>query len=154
MKKIVVLGAGCFWSVEENFFHLDGVLSTEVGYAGGHTKNPTYEEVCRKNTNHAEVVKVVFDDEKISFAKILEFFFKIHDPTQVNRQGVDIGSQYRSVIYTHSKVEKQKAENFKQELQKFYKKKPIATQIELLPNYYQAEEYHQKYIQKRKKILF
>ena len=155
MKKTLVLGAGCFWGVEEKFSQLEGVLNTEVGYAGGHTKNPSYEEICQKNTNHAEVVKVIFDDNKISFEKILEFFFKIHNPTTINRQGVDIGNQYRSVIFINNEDEKQAAESFKQKLQeKLYKKQKIATQIEILPNYYQAEDYHQKYIQKKNQILF
>lgn len=151
MEETVVLGAGCFWGVEQNFLNLTGVNDTEVGYAGGHTKNPTYEAVCRGDTNHAEVVKVIFDNNKISLLEILRFFFKIHNPTQINRQGVDIGSQYRSVIYVYDEAQEKQAAQVKQELQqKIYKNEPIATQIAILPNYYKAEDYHQKYIQKQK----
>ncbi len=155
MERIIVLGAGCFWGVEENFRSLNGVIDTQVGYAGGHTKNPTYEDVCSTDTNHAEVVKVVFEDKQISLEQILEFFFKIHNPTQINRQGVDLGSQYRSVIYVANEKELQQAENFKIELQeKIYGKKIIATEIAILPNYYKAEVYHQQYIQKNNSKMF
>ena len=154
MERIIVLGAGCFWGVEENFRSLNGVINTQVGYAGGHTKNPTYEDVCSTDTNHAEVVKVVFENKQISLEQILEFFFKIHNPTQINRQGVDIGSQYRSVIYVANEKELQQAENFKIELQeKIYGKKIIATEIAILPNYYKAEAYHQQYIQKNNRMF-
>ena len=155
MEKTIILGAGCFWGVEENFSQLEGVLQTQVGYAGGYTDNPTYKEVCSKKTGHAEVVKVVFDEKKISLVEILEFFFKIHDPSQVNGQGVDIGSQYRSTIFTQNEQDKEVAEKLRDELQeKIYKKDKITTEIAILPNYYKAEEYHQKYIQKKKKNFF
>ena len=155
MEKTIIVGAGCFWGVEENFYQLEGVLHTQVGYAGGHIDNPTYKEVCSKKTGHAEVVKVIFDEKKTSLIKVLEFFFKIHNPTQVNRQGLDIGSQYRSVIFTGNKQDKEIAEKLRDKLQEeIYKKDKIATEIALLPNYYKAEEYHQKYIQKQKKIIF
>lgn len=150
MKKKAVLGGGCFWGIENKFQSLKGVVETEVGYAGGTTKNPTYEEVCGKQTNHAEVVKVIFDEEVVSYNEILDFFFKIHDPTQLNRQGWDIGSQYRSIIFATDKAQLEVAEMTKKALEENSTfNKSIATQIEILPNYYKAEEYHQKYILKK-----
>ncbi len=151
MKKEAILGGGCFWGIENEFYSLGGVVETEVGYAGGTTQNPTYEEVCGKKTNHAEVVKVVFDETIISYEEVLDFFFKIHNPTQLNRQGWDIGSQYRSVIFAKDKKQLEIAEVHKKLLtEKNVFNKPIVTQIELFSNYYRAEEYHQKYILKKR----
>ena len=151
MNKETVFGGGCFWGIENKFQSLKGILETEVGYAGGTTQNPTYEEVCGKKTNHAEVVKIVFDETIISYEEILDFFFEIHDPTQLNRQGWDIGSQYRSVIFVKDKEQLEIAEKYKKTLdEKAIFSKPIVTQIEILPHYYKAEEYHQKYILKKK----
>ena len=132
MKKEAVVGGGCFWGIENAFYSLKGVVETEVGYAGGTTQNPTYEEVCRKKTNHAEVVKVVFDETIISYEEILDFFFKTHDPTQLNRQGWDIGNQYRSIIFAKDKNQLEIAEAHKKLLtEKATFNKPIVTQIEL-----------------------
>ncbi len=145
-----MFGAGCFWGVEETFRTLPGVLETAVGYAGGRTENPTYKQVCYENTGHAEVVYVKYDPTKISYAKLLDTFWKNHDPTQVNRQGPDIGDQYRTVIFTYSAGQAQEAETSKAVLGVSGKhRKPIATQILPAPKFYPAEEYHQKYLMKR-----
>lgn len=150
MKKLI-LGAGCFWGVEDAFYSLNGVLTTEVGYAGGATTNPTYNQVCKGDTGHAEVVKLSFDPNQVSFSAILDLFFKLHDPTQINRQGWDIGSQYRSVIFTYDEEQQREAKQYKMELEKQKKFfKPIVTQIEKFSSYYKAEEYHQKYLLKKK----
>ena len=143
-------GAGCFWGVEMSFRRLDGVIDTAVGYAGGHTEEPTYDEVCRHGTGHAEVVQVEFDPSKISYEELLDAFFEMHDPTQVNRQGPDIGDQYRSVIFTHSDDQRRAAEAKKGELASSRRfPRPIATAIEPAPAFWRAEEYHQRYIEKR-----
>ncbi len=140
-------GAGCFWGVEHEFRQLDGVANTVVGYAGGHTDNPTYEEVCSHNTGHAEVVQVEYDPSKIPYDKLLETFWSIHDPTQLNRQGPDIGTQYRSVIFFHNMAQEQAAKASKEALEKSGKK--IATQIEPAPTFWPAEDYHQQYYEKK-----
>lgn len=142
------LGAGCFWGVEEEFRKLNGVISTRVGYLGGSKINPTYEEVCSGKSGHAEVVEISFDSNKITFEQILKLFWKIHNPTQLNRQGVDIGSQYRSAIFYHS--EKQIAIKNKLEIEnsKIFSKQ-IVTEVYPTTNFYMAEEYHQKYLAKR-----
>jgi peptide-methionine (S)-S-oxide reductase len=143
-------GAGCFWGVEETFRCMEGVVNTAVGYAGGTTEDPTYEQVCSGRTGHAEVVQVEFDPEKISYEDLLAQFFKLHDPTQVNRQGPDIGDQYRSVIFYHDEQQKQAAEAMKAELEASGRhSRPIATQIEPAPTFWMAEDYHQQYIMKR-----
>ncbi len=143
-------GAGCFWGVEEAFRCMDGVLSTEVGYSGGDTENPTYEQVCRHDTGHAEVVRVEYDPQKLGYEDLLAKFFEIHDPTQVNRQGPDIGDQYRSVIFYHSDAQRETAEAMKAEIDASRRyPRPIATQIEPAPAFWRAEEYHQQYIMKR-----
>ena len=145
-------GAGCFWGVEYQYAKIPGVLSAESGYAGGKTLNPTYEEICAKGTGHAEVIEVTFDPAKVSYRTLVEYFFKMHDPTQVNRQGPDIGDQYRSVIFTHSDEQKKVADDVKigLTLAKAFSR-PIATQIESAPKFWRAEEYHQKYYQLRGK---
>lgn len=138
-------GAGCFWGVEEAFRKLPGVISTIVGYMGGKMDNPTYKDVCTDTTGHAEVVQIAFDPQKISYQGLLKIFFQIHDPTLVNRQGPDIGSQYRSVIFFHSERQRLEAQAY---LKQVKTSKPIATQIAPAGTFYKAEEYHQKYIQK------
>jgi peptide-methionine (S)-S-oxide reductase len=145
-------GAGCFWGVEYQYAKIPGVESAVCGYAGGKTNDPTYEEICAKGTGHAEVIEVTFDPAKVSYRTLVEYFFKMHDPTQVNRQGPDIGDQYRSVIFTHSPEQQKIAEDVKVglTLAKAFSR-PIATQIEKAPKFWRAEEYHQKYYQLRGK---
>jgi methionine-S-sulfoxide reductase len=145
-------GAGCFWGVEYQYAKIPGVLSAESGYAGGKTLNPTYEDICAKGTGHAEVIEVTFDPTKVTYRTLVEYFFKMHDPTQVDRQGPDIGDQYRSVIFTHSPEQQKTAEDVKigLTLAKAFSR-PIATQIDKAPKFWRAEEYHQKYYQLRKK---
>ena len=143
--KIAMFGAGCFWGVEEAFRILPGVIATEVGYAGGTLKGAIYEDVCGGGTGHAEVVRVTYDSKKISYIKLLEVFFSIHDPTQMNRQGPDVGSQYRSVIFYFDGAQRREAEeSMKKEQMKHARN--IATSIENASLYVKAEEYHQKYI--------
>ncbi len=142
-------GAGCFWGVEMSFRRLDGVTDTAVGYAGGHTDRPTYHDICGHGTGHAEVVEVDYDPGRISYASLLQAFFEIHDPTQVNRQGPDIGEQYRSVIFFHSPEQQTIAGGFKAELDASdHYARPIATLIEPAPTFWRAEEYHQRYIER------
>lgn len=144
--------AGCFWGVEHKFRQVPGVISTVVGYTGGDVKNPTYKQVCSDKTGHAEAVKVTFDPSQISYEKLLEIFFDLHDPTQVDRQGWDVGSQYRSVIFYHTAEQKKAAEKIVKKLEGSGRfKKPISTQIVSAPEFYKAEEYHQQYYEKRKK---
>ena len=147
MKKteIAMFGGGCFWGVEEAFRILPGVISTEVGYAGGKSNKCSYEEVCNGNTGHAEVVRIEFNPEKIKYSKLVEVFFSVHDPTQINRQGPDVGYQYRSVIFYFDDKQKKTAQEV---LKKEQKKqiKVIATIIEKASTYVRAEDYHQKYL--------
>jgi peptide-methionine (S)-S-oxide reductase len=143
-------GAGCFWGVEEAFRQVPGVLDTAVGYSGGKTTNPTYEDVCSDDTEHAEVVQVEFDPEKVSYERLLEVLFEIHDPTTLNRQGPDVGSQYRSAIYYHDEAQREGAEATKSRLQATGQfRRPIVTEISPAAPFYRAEEYHQKYLAKR-----
>ena len=143
-------GAGCFWGVEVSFRRIEGVTDTAVGYAGGHTQNPTYEAVCGHGTGHAEVVEVEFDPARVSYEELLDAFFHLHDPTQVDRQGPDIGEQYRSVIFFHSPEQQAAAEKAKNSLDASdFFARPIATRIEPAPTFWRAEEYHQRYIEKR-----
>jgi len=146
--ETATFGAGCFWGVEDAFMKLDGVKETAVGFMGGTKENPTYEEVCTDKTGHAEVVQLKFDQEEVSYEKLLEVFWSIHDPTHVNRQGPDTGSQYRSVIFYHDEKQKELAENSKEKESKKHDK-PIATEIVPVAEFYKAEEYHQKYHQKQ-----
>lgn len=142
--------AGCFWGVEEEFRQLDGVVETMVGYTGGKTANPTYEQVCSKNTGHAEAVKVVYDPAKVSYEKLLETFFEAHDPTTLNRQGPDVGSQYRSAIFANDEGQAAAARAVKEALVKAGRfRRPIVTEIVSAPEFYKAEEYHQQYVAKR-----
>ena len=146
--EIAVLGLGCFWGPEIKFSKIDGIIRTEVGYCGGNTTQTTYKDVCTGNTNHAEVVKLEFDPEIISYNKILEFFFKFHDPTTLNSQGPDIGTQYRSeIFYLNEKQKKIAEEIIELENQKLSGK--VVTKLSLLKNYCAAEEYHQRYLEKR-----
>ena len=143
-------GAGCFWGVEEVFRKIKGVEKTTVGYMGGTLKNPTYEDVCTDKTGHAEVIQVEYDPKKVSYENLLEIFWGIHNPTQLNRQGPDYGTQYRSVIFYHDEKQKKIAEASKDKLGKSKKySKPIATEITRAGEFYKAEEYHQRYLQKK-----
>jgi peptide-methionine (S)-S-oxide reductase len=143
MEK-ATFGAGCFWCVEAVFERLDGVQSVMAGYAGGHTKNPTYEQVCSGTTGHAEVAQITFDPKKISYEKLLAMFWQAHDPTTLNRQGADAGTQYRSVIFTHSPEQRAAAEKSRAEARKDFDD-PIVTEIKDLDVFYPAENYHQDY---------
>ncbi|MDE3235587.1 MAG: peptide-methionine (S)-S-oxide reductase MsrA [Bacteroidota bacterium] len=139
-------GEGCFWCTEAFFERLNGVLKVTSGYGGGHVENPTYEEVCDKNTGHVELAQIIYDPSKISFDELLEVFWKTHDPTTIDRQGNDMGPQYRSVIFYHNDEQKQKAEKYKAELDKSGAwDKPIVTAIEPFKNFYPAENYHQNF---------
>ena len=145
--EIAVFGAGCFWHVEETFRTTNGVKNTLVGYAGGTTENPSYETVCSHSTGHAEVVKVEFDPKIISFKELLEVFWNCHDATQVNRQGSDVGNNYRSIILYTSDAQRKAAEASKKEQEKKLGKK-VATEIKPLEKFWKAEEYHQKYLER------
>lgn len=141
--------AGCFWGVESAFRQVGGVMDTQVGYTGGKTERPTYKEVCSDATGHAEAVEITFDPAKVSYRSLTDLFFKMHDPTQVNRQGPDVGTQYRSAVFYHSPEQQAAAEAAKAALEKSGKyKKPIATQILPAGLFYRAEEYHQRYFEK------
>ena len=147
MIQKALFGAGCFWGVEEHFRTISGVTKTEVGYSGGITKNPTYESVCYENTDHAEVLLVEFDEDLISYERLVEEFWKCHDPTTLDRQGPDVGRQYRSVIYYYNEMQKDIANKSKEKHQASFQKN-IVTEISNADIFYKAEEYHQKYIQK------
>jgi peptide methionine sulfoxide reductase msrA/msrB len=148
-----LFGAGCFWGVEAAFRRVDGVISTSVGYSGGTTVNPTYEDVCSGRTGHAEVVEVVYDPSRVSYGDLLDVFWSIHDPTQVNRQGPDIGAQYRSAIFYHGEKQKMAAEASWDRLQKSGRyHKRIATEIVPAAAFYPAEEYHQRYLEKHGQV--
>jgi peptide-methionine (S)-S-oxide reductase len=152
MEK-ALLGAGCFWGVEKKFSEVKGVLKTEVGYAQGTTKEPSYEEVCRGDTNHCEVVYLEFDPSIINYSQILQFFFQIHDPTTLNRQGGDVGTQYRSLIAYYSDAQKKIAQDVVNDLNVSKFNNNITTSIEAFDYYYPAEEYHQRYIEKKYSFL-
>ena len=141
-----VLGGGCFWCVEGAYKDMKGILSALPGYAGGHDLNPNYNSVCNGTTGHAEVVEIIFDEDVISYETILEVFFTVHDPTQLNRQGNDIGTQYRSVIFYIDDKQKIIADNVKQKFQHYFDS-DIVTEITELSNYHEAEEYHHNYFQ-------
>ena len=146
--EIAVLALGCFWEPEIKFSKIDGIIKTEVGYCGGNSSRTTYKEVCTGETNHAEVVKLDFDEKIISYEKILKTFFQIHDPTTLNSQGPDIGTQYRSEIFYLNDNQKKIAERVLREVDQRLSGK-VVTKISLLKNYCPAEEYHQKYLEKR-----
>ncbi len=150
MTEKASFGAGCFWGVEATFRELDGVIDAVSGYQGGHTENPTYKDVCTDRTGHAEVVEVEYDPSKISYDKLLDVFWGAHDATQVNRQGPDVGTQYRSAIFFYTPEQEQAARASKSKLEASGRfKRPIATQIEPAKTFYRAEEYHQQYLAKR-----
>lgn len=145
-KQVITLGGGCFWCLESAFNSVDGVVSAFSGYANGHVNSPSYEAVCSGDTGHAEVVQVTFDTDILSLRQVLEIFFALHDPTQLNRQGNDVGTQYRSGIYFHTDEQKQAAENIISEIeeQQIWPK-PVVTEVLPVTNYSQAEDYHQDY---------
>jgi peptide-methionine (S)-S-oxide reductase len=145
--ELATFGAGCFWGVEAIFQKIKGVIKTTVGYMGGNTKNPTYEEVCTDKTGHVEVIQISYDPKQLNYEKLLEKFWEIHDPTQLNRQGPDIGTQYKSVVFYHNEIQKKLSEHSKNKQQKNYNKK-IVTEILPVKDFYPAEEYHQKYYEK------
>ena len=146
--EIAVLGLGCFWGPEIKFSKIDGIIRTEVGYCGGNTTQTSYREVCTGNTNHAEVVKLEFDPKIISYNKVLELFFEFHDPTTLNSQGLDFGTQYRSEIFYLNEKQKNIAEEIIEKENKKLSGK-VVTKLSLLKNYCPAEEYHQRYLEKR-----
>ena len=150
MTETAIFGAGCFWGVEAAFRRVDGVVETAVGYAGGHTAEPGYYDVCSGQTGHAEVVRVVFDPARVSYEQMLELFWQVHDPTQVNRQGPDVGTQYRTVIFYGSEAQKEAAEASKAKL--VAAGHPIATLIEPAAEFWMAEDYHQQYLEKNRRI--
>ncbi|MHA1598780.1 MAG: peptide-methionine (S)-S-oxide reductase MsrA [Alphaproteobacteria bacterium] len=148
--KTATFGAGCFWGIELTFARTDGVVETAVGYAGGNLENPTYENVCGGRSGHAEVVQVRFDEQAIDYRALLDVFWGCHDPTTLNRQGPDVGSQYRSVIFCHDQEQRQMAEASRDGLEKAgVFGAPIVTEISTVPIFYLAEDYHQKYLEKR-----
>jgi peptide-methionine (S)-S-oxide reductase len=150
MPEIATFGAGCFWGIEAAFQQVPGVIETAVGYSGGEMPNPTYKDVCTDETGHAEVVQVTFDPAKVTYDQLLDVFWKVHDPTQVNRQGPDFGSQYRTAIFFHSPEQEAAAKKSREALEASGKlKRPITTEITPAGTFYRAEEYHQKYLQKR-----
>jgi peptide-methionine (S)-S-oxide reductase len=147
---IATFGAGCFWGVEAEFRRMKGVTGTAVGYAGGHLKNPSYRDVCSGTTGHAEVVQVEYDPATVAYDDLLNVFWENHDPTTLNRQGPDIGSQYRSVVFFQTPQQEAAARASKERLEKSGRyKRPVVTQIEPAPEFWQAEEYHQQYLEKR-----
>lgn len=147
MTQKALFAAGCFWGVEEAFRTMEGVIATTVGYTGGKTKNPSYEDVCSDETGHAEAVLVEFDEKKVSFEKLLEKFWGCHDPTQYHRQGPDVGSQYRSAIFFFNKAQEKQAREYATQVEKKLGRK-VATEIVAAKEFYKAEEYHQKYLSK------
>ena len=150
MSEIATFAAGCFWGVEAKFRMIPGVEDAIVGYSGGKTENPTYKEVCTDRTGHAEVVQVTFDPKKVSYETLVEAFWHMHDPTQMNRQGPDVGTQYRTAIYFHTPDQEAIAKKSKAALNASRKfSKPIATEITPAGPFWKAEEYHQRYLEKR-----
>jgi methionine-S-sulfoxide reductase len=148
-KETAILAGGCFWGMEEILRKIPGVIQTEVGYSGGTTKNPTYKDVCTGETGHAEAIKVVFDPSKLSYEELLNYFFRMHDPTTLNRQHNDVGTQYRSAIFYTSEEQKKTAEKVKERIDKSGKwESPLTTEITKAPEFYSAEDYHQKYLEK------
>ena len=153
MEK-AIFGAGCFWGVEKAFSKVPGVLETSAGYAGGYHPNPTYEDVCSGRTGHAEVVEVTFNPQMVSYEQLVGVFFQIHDPTQLNRQGPDLGDQYRSVLFVQSEEQRSVAERTlgRLEAERAFRR-PIVTRIEPAPALWRAEDYHQRYLEKRGRSL-
>ena len=154
MTKLAIFAAGCFWGIEEKFLSQRGVLDTEVGYIGGITNEPSYHDVCSGETGHAEAVRVKFDEDVISYEELVSLFFKIHDPTTLNRQGLDIGTQYRSEIFCSDDDQYLIADTIKRKLNKEVYDDKIVTSISMADNFWIAEEYHQKYVRKKKNMIF
>lgn len=155
MEKEATLGAGCFWCIEACYKEMKGVIDVFPGYSGGQIENPTYQNVCNGTTGHAEVARIVYDDAHISFGELLEVFWFVHDPTQLNRQGNDIGTQYRSVVFYHDVEQKRVAEEYKDRLEKKHVwEKPIVTEISPLINFYKAEEYHKNYFERNPENMY
>ncbi|OGL35376.1 peptide-methionine (S)-S-oxide reductase [Candidatus Saccharibacteria bacterium RIFCSPHIGHO2_12_FULL_47_17] len=148
MTQTAIFAAGCFWGVQYYFDQVPGVLETKVGYIGGHTKNPTYEQVCSHTTGHAEVTKIIFDPKNVNYETLVKHFFRMHDPTQLNRQGPDVGDQYRSAIFYTDKRQKEAAKKILDELNKTQFDGQIVTTLEPAKKIWPAEEYHQKYTEK------
>ena len=150
MTSKASFAAGCFWGVEAAFRQVPGVLATAVGYEGGTTENPTYEDVCRKNTGHAEAVEVDFDPKRVSYGQLLDVFWENHDPTTLNRQGPDVGEQYRSAIFFHDADQEREARASKENLEKSGRyRRPVVTEIAPASKFWRAEDYHQQYLEKR-----
>lgn len=150
-EKFATFAAGCFWGVEANFNKIPGVIDTDVGYSGGEVKNPTYRMVCSDNTGHAEAVRVTYDPDQVRYSDLVKTFFDLHDPTTPNRQGPDVGSQYRSVIFYHDEEQRKTAEQVKTDLDGSGKYRyPIVTHIVLAEEFFEAEEYHQDYYAKNR----
>jgi peptide-methionine (S)-S-oxide reductase len=148
--KKATFAAGCFWGVEATFMKVKGVVQTEVGYMGGHTESPTYRDVCTDRTGHAEVVQVTYDDSAVSYEQLLDVFWMSHDPTQKNRQGPDVGTQYRTAVFYHDEEQRSTAERSKMTNDASGRfKRPIATLVEKAGPFWRAEEYHQKYLHKK-----
>jgi len=148
--EIATFAAGCFWGVEAQFRDMTGVTGTRVGYIGGETEAPTYEQVCRGHSGHAEAVEVRFDPAQVSFHQLVEAFFALHNPTQLNRQGPDVGAQYRSAIFTHSDAQSTMANEVREAVTESARHAgPVVTEIESAPRFWPAEDYHQKYLEKR-----
>ena len=154
MTDIAIFAAGCFWGIEEKFNSTEGVIETEVGYIGGKKDNPTYEEVCSGTTNHAEAVRIYYQKEIVSFDSLLNIFFEIHDPTTLDRQGPDIGTQYRSAIFCQDEFQRLSSENKIKELNRDKFNNSIVTTIESNKDFWIAEEYHQKYLKKKRFNIF
>lgn len=149
-SETAIVAAGCFWGVEQSFREIEGVTETEVGYTGGTTVNPTYEQVCSKTTGHAEAVRVVFDPGRVSYRQLLDAFWEMHDPTQVNRQGADVGSQYRSAIFVLDPGQREAAETSRADRQPEFHN-GIATEVTDAGTFWPAEDYHQQYVEKRRR---
>ena len=154
MNEKAIFAAGCFWGIEEKFNSIEGVIETEVGYVGGKLINPSYEDVCKGDTYHAEAVRIFFEDSKLSFDHLLDVFFDIHDPTMLNRQGPDIGTQYRSAIFYQNEFQKLSSENKIKELNRSKFNNNIVTTLEYSDDFWIAEEYHQKYLKKKRFNFF
>ncbi len=148
--KKATFAAGCFWGVEAIFQNIDGVVRTEVGYMGGHTESPTYRDVCTGRTGHAEVVQVTFDESRVSYGQLLDLFWRSHDPTQKDRQGPDVGTQYRSALFYHDEEQRKEGEISKAALvSSGMWRRPVVTRLEPAGAFWRAEEYHQRYLQKK-----
>ena len=154
MNDIAIFAAGCFWGVEEKFSSITGVVDTEVGYIGGDTIKPSYEEVCAGTTNHAEAVRIYFDKDQVSFDILLDVFFEIHNPTMLNKQGPDVGTQYRSAIFYQDDFQRLSSENKIKELNRIKFNNNIVNAIEKCEEFWIAEEYHQKYLKKKRFNIF